>query len=240
MSTFYWLVLFFLVTYEPVYGYFDYQRFKGRVQTNPLERVKYYKKVMLGLWIPTILILVVTAFGSITFHDIGLKGIIINTTTLGQWVTYIAFGLACVYLVSLMYYLIGSKISRKMKNEIVRIKKEEFEKSAFKDIMPYSKEDKGLWTYVSWTAGITEEIIYRGFLIFAFTQLFPNLSVWIILILSSVLFGLAHTYQGFLNVIKTSIFGLFFAVLYISFDSILPLIVFHFLVDYVGKIGGEE
>lgn len=240
MSIFYWLILLFLVTYEPIYGYFDYQRFKGRVQTNPLERMKYYKKVMLGLWMPTILIIMTAAFGPITFHDIGLKEISINTTTLGPWVTYIAFGIVGAYLISLLYYLIGSKISQKMRNEIVRIKKEQLEKSAFNDIIPRSQDEKRLWTYVSWTAGITEEIIYRGFLIFVFTQLFPDFSLWLILILSSVIFGLAHTYQGFLYVIKTSIIGLFFAIIYIGFDSIIPLIVLHFLIDYVGKIGDDE
>ncbi|WP_052342642.1 CPBP family intramembrane glutamic endopeptidase [Bacillus sp. EB01] len=98
-----------------------------------------------------------------------------------------------------------------------------------------------MWTFVSWTAGITEEIIYRGFLIFAFQQLFPQLGIWMVLILSSILFGLAHTYQGISNVIRTSIIGLFFALLYISLDSIIPLIILHFLIDYIGKLDdGEE
>ncbi|MGG7620722.1 CPBP family intramembrane glutamic endopeptidase [Bacillus coreaensis] len=240
MSIFYWIVLLFLVMYEPVYGYFDYQKFKSRVGQNPSERVKYYKKVMLGLWIPTVIILVVTAFGPLNFQDIGLKRININTSTLGPWVTYGSFGLAGIYLVSLIYYLIGSKISIKMRNDIAELKKREHEKIAFKDILPHSKEDKRVWTYVSWTAGITEEIIYRGFLIFALLQLFPGFPIWPVLVFSSLLFGLAHTYQGYLNVLKTSFFGLFFTILYIGLDSIVPLMILHFLIDYVGKIGDDE
>lgn len=240
MSIFYWIVLLFLVTYEPVYGYFDYQKFKSRVALNPLERVKYYKKVMLGLWIPTLMILIVTAFGPLNFQDIGLKGMTMNTSTLGPLVTYGSFGLAGIYMVSLIYYLVGSKVSIKMRNAIAELKKREHEKIAFKDILPQSKDDKRIWTYVSWTAGITEEIIYRGFLIFALTQLFPSFSIWLVLILSSLLFGLAHTYQGLLNVIKTFLFGLFFAILYIGLDSVIPLMILHFLIDYVGKIGDDE
>lgn len=240
MSIFYWIVLLFLVTYEPVYGYFDYQKFKGRVALNPLERVKYYKKVMLGLWIPTLMILIVTAFGPLNVQDIGLKGMTMNTSTLGPWVTYGSFGLAGIYMVSLIYYLVGSKVSIKIRTAIAELKKREHEKIAFKDILPQSKDDKRIWTYVSWTAGITEEIIYRGFLIFALTQLFPSFSIWLVLTLSSLLFGLAHTYQGLLNVIKTSLFGLFFAILYIGLDSVIPLMILHFLIDYVGKIGDDE
>ncbi|SEM22882.1 hypothetical protein SAMN05192533_101513 [Mesobacillus persicus] len=241
MEYWYWLILAFILIYEPIYGYFDYQKFKKKVRSNPNERVKYYKKVMVGLWIPTLLILCLIVIGPLSFKDIGLKGVEVDTQTLGTWMTYVSFGIGIVYTLSLIYYLIGAKVSVKMKNEIAKIQKKELEKSKFADIMPVTIEDNKMWTFVSWTAGITEEVIYRGFLIFALSHLFPTLSVWVIIILSSILFGLAHTYQGFSNVVRTTIFGLFFAVLYIGLDSILPLIVFHFLVDYIGKIGnGEE
>ncbi|WP_066051994.1 CPBP family intramembrane glutamic endopeptidase [Robertmurraya korlensis] len=240
MSIFYWIIFLFLVLYEPVYGYFDYQKFKRKVQKDSKERIKYYKKVMLGLWLPTIAILMVTALGPLTFQEIGLKGISINMETLGPLVTYTAFGLVGIYCIGLIYYLVGAKVSQKMRTEIARVKKEEFDKSAFKDIMPVSKEDKRLWTYVSWTAGITEEVIYRGFLLIALTQMFPSHSLWLTIILSGVMFGLAHTYQGFVNVIKTSLFGLVFSILYIGLGSIVPLIILHFLIDYVGKIGDDK
>jgi uncharacterized protein len=195
---------------------------------------------MLSLWIQAFLILGVTAIGPNTLHDIGLKGISINTSTLGPWVTYITFGLVGMYLISLIYYLIDYKVSKKIRNEIVNVKKSEFKKSNFKDILPQSREDKKVWTYVSWPAGLTEELIYQGFLLLAFTQLFPNLSSWAILVLSSVFFGLAQTYQGYLNVIKTSVFGFILAILYIGLDSIYPLIILHFLINYVKKIGDEK
>lgn len=73
-----------------------------------------------------------------SLQDIGLKGITINTSTLGPWVTYFAFGLAGIYMVSLIYYLVGSKVSRKMRTEMVELKKREHEKIPFKDILPHS------------------------------------------------------------------------------------------------------
>lgn len=237
MEIWYWLFIVFLITYEPIYGYLDYKKFKEKVRKNPAERVHYYKKVILGLWIPTLLILSLIVIGPLSLRDIGIKGIEMDFQTLGSWATYIAFGLAIAYALSLVYYLVGAKVSNKIMNEIVQVKKKELEKSQFADIMPVTKEDKRVWTFVSWTAGITEEIIYRGFLIFVLSELFPSLSIWGILVISSIIFGLAHTYQGGSNVIRTTIFGLFFAVLYIGLGSILPLILFHFLIDYIGKIG---
>ncbi|WP_338453095.1 hypothetical protein R4Z09_15215 [Niallia oryzisoli] len=149
MTIFYWIIIVLLLTYEPIYGYFDYQRFKARVRRFPNERVKYYSKVMLGLWIPAIVILGLTAFGPVTLKDIGLSGIAINTAALGKWTTFISLGLAVIYLLSLCYYIIGSKVSEKMQNNIAEIQKKQLEASTFADIMPVSKEDKKVWTFVS-------------------------------------------------------------------------------------------
>ncbi|WP_246943593.1 CPBP family intramembrane glutamic endopeptidase [Bacillus pinisoli] len=240
MEIWYWLFIAFLLTYEPIYGYVDYQKFKVRVRQNPDERVRYYKKVMIGLWAPTILILSLVLFGTLTFEDIGLNWVQLNTETLGPWLTYIIIGFGVLYILALLYYIIASKVSVKIKNQLKTAKQTQLDKVQFIDILPVSTADKKVWTYVSWTAGITEEIIYRGFLIFALMELFPSLSVWVVLVVSSLLFGLAHTYQGFSNVVRTGIVGLFFALLYISFDSLLPVIFLHFLIDYVGKLGDEE
>jgi uncharacterized protein len=230
----------FLLTYEPVYGYFDYQRFTARVRLNPKERVHYYKKVMFGLWMPTLVILGMFLMGPLTFGDIGLTGMHLNTQTLGPWVTYIALVLGIVYFFTLIYYVVGTRVSEKLMNTLIQAKRQELAKNQFTDIMPVSKEDKKVWTYVSWTAGITEEVIYRGFLIYALAVLFPSLSIWVILVVAAVVFGLAHTYQGVPNVIRTSVIGFFFAILYIGLGSIIPLMILHFLIDYVGKIGDEE
>lgn len=240
MESWYWLLIVFLVIYEPVYGYFDFQRFKKRVRENTKERVRYYKKVMIGLWVPTIIILGMVLIGPLTSGDIGLRGIQWNSQTLGPWVTYIAIGLGIVYLLILIYYVVGTRVSEQLRNKLIQAQKHELAKSQFTEIMPVSGEDKKVWTFVSWTAGITEEIIYRGFLIFSLSVLFPSFSIWAVLFISSLLFGIAHTYQGFGNVIRTSLVGLFFAILYIGLGSIIPLIVLHFLIDYVGKIGDGE
>lgn len=240
MEIWYWLLILFLLLYEPVYGYFDYQKFTARVRLHPEERVRYYKKIMVALWVPTLVIFGMVLMGPLTFVDIGVSGIQLDTQTLGPWFTYFALGVGVVNFLILIYYLVGSRVSEKLRNSFIQAQQRELEKSKFTDIMPVSKEDKKVWTYVSWTAGFTEEIIYRGFLIYALTTLFPSLSIWIILVLSAFVFGLAHTYQGVGNVVRTSLIGLFFAILYVGLGSILPLIVLHFLIDYVGKIGDEE
>ena len=89
------------------------------------------------------------------------------------------------------------------------------------------------------TAAITEEVIYRGFLIFAFASLFPSLSIWWV---SSLLqFFLSRSYlsgnQG--RYFRTTMVGMVCSILSIGLGSILPLMVFHFVIDYVAKLGEE-
>ncbi|WP_231687023.1 CPBP family intramembrane glutamic endopeptidase [Bacillus sp. JCM 19034] len=110
----------------------------------------------------------------------------------------------------------------------------------FTEILPITKKERKLWTYVSLTAGVTEEIIYRGFLIFAFAFIFQDFSIWVIISLASLLFGLAHTYQGVMGVLRTTIIGMIFSILYLSLGSIFPLIILHFVIDYVAKLGEKE
>jgi uncharacterized protein len=156
-------------------------------------------------------------------------------------ITYIAFGIASLYLFIISYYAIGYYFSDKVKNKLTKAKEQGLKKIEFYVMLPVTKKEKKLWNYVSLTAGVTEEIIYRGFLIFALAYLFPNFSIWIVILLSSLLFGLAHTYQGFLTgVLRTTTVGILFSILYIGLGSILPLIAFHFLIDYVGKLGDVE
>jgi membrane protease YdiL (CAAX protease family) len=124
-----------------------------------------------------------------------------------------------------------------MRSKLREAKQKEWDNVHFSEILPITNAEKKLWNYVSLTAGITEEVIYRGFLIFAFSYLFPDLSIWFTVVLSSLLFGLAHTYQGIKGVLQTTVVGVIFSILYIGVGSILPLMLLHFLIDYVAKLG---
>lgn len=239
MEIIFWLFILFALLYEPIFGYFSYQKFKGKVIIDPSIRVKYYYFVMLGLWIPTLIILGLVAGTSLSLKDIGLNGLSFNNETLGSFATWFALGFGIIQCLLIVGHIIAAKFSKEVRDKITWEQQKAFRNSPFREILPVSKKDKKVWTYVSLTAGVTEEIIYRGFLLFALTSLFPDLSIWIAIIIASVLFGLAHTYQGLGNVVRTTLFGVFFCVLYVGLGTIIPLIIFHFLVDYFAKTGED-
>ncbi|WP_413299562.1 CPBP family intramembrane glutamic endopeptidase [Bacillus sp. 1P10SD] len=233
------IVILFTLTYEPILGYINFQKFKRKVKTDDKERIKFYKNSIISLWVPTLFILSFVGFTDLTLEQIGLTSISLNTESLAKWVIYSAILVGIIFGMAILLFTIGYRFNSKIKNSIDKMKKEENSKNQFKVMMPETKQEKKLWTLVSLTAGITEEIIYRGFMIFALSYLFPDLSIWLVLIFSSILFGLAHTYQGVSGVVRTTLIGLWFSIVYIGIESIIPLILFHALVDYFGKIGEE-
>ncbi len=82
------------------------------------------------------------------------------------------------------------------------------------------------------TAGITEELVFRGYIMPRLQLLFNK--TYISVIISSVIFGLIHFgYGTALNMIGPFIIGLVFALHYYKYRNIKILIICHFLWDYI-------
>ena len=85
---------------------------------------------------------------------------------------------------------------------------------------------------VSLMAGFGEELVFRGYLIWVFE---PILGLWGAAVISVVIFGLGHAYQGTKGIIETAIIGAIFTLVVLIFGSLLPAMVLHALFDvYIG------
>jgi membrane protease YdiL (CAAX protease family) len=91
---------------------------------------------------------------------------------------------------------------------------------------------------VSWTeAAFIEELFFRGYLFNRITDLAGNkrIGAIIALISTSVLFGIAHTYQGISGVVDTALAGLLLGLLYLYSGRNLWLPIFtHGVIDTIG------
>jgi membrane protease YdiL (CAAX protease family) len=76
---------------------------------------------------------------------------------------------------------------------------------------------------------ITQEITFRGYLLSRLTTVTRSLLAAVLL--SSVLFALIHTCQGFPWVVSAGIVGLSCALLYVWRKSLLAPIVLHFVLN---------
>ena len=102
-------------------------------------------------------------------------------------------------------------------------------------LLPHNLQELDSFMRVSVTAGICEEVLYRGFLAWFFAQWMP---FWLAMMLSGVVFGLAHAYQGRVGVLKTGLIGIAFGGLTLLSQSIVPAILLHIAVDALnGQLG---
>ena len=88
------------------------------------------------------------------------------------------------------------------------------------------------------TAGVCEEFLYRGFALAALVRV--GLPIWLVVLLTSLLFGLAHTYQGKSGVAGTSLMGLVFGGFRVLTGSLVPVTMWHAAVDIVAGIAGQR
>jgi membrane protease YdiL (CAAX protease family) len=105
-------------------------------------------------------------------------------------------------------------------------------------IFPRSRKELAMFLALAATAGLCEEFLYRGFAMAALTR--AGLPAWGVVLLSSVLFGLAHLYQGRGGLLSTLVIGTVFGTARIAYDGLVPAIVWHFAVDAVAGLAGPR
>lgn len=108
------------------------------------------------------------------------------------------------------------------------------------DLEPFlPQDDRDLHSFfaLSVTAGIVEELLYRGFVLWVLAQEMP---LWAAVLLSCVAFGLAHSYQGVGGMLRTGLIGLLFAILFVASGSLWLPMLFHALFDIVQGVQIRE
>jgi len=100
----------------------------------------------------------------------------------------------------------------------------------FTALLPSTMHERLLWTLVAISAGICEEILFRGWLLSALHGQI-GLNGAALIIAASAIFGLAHAYQRATGVILTGLAGALFCVLYVATGSLLVPILLHIVVD---------
>jgi membrane protease YdiL (CAAX protease family) len=88
------------------------------------------------------------------------------------------------------------------------------------------------------TAGVCEEFLYRGFAMAALYR--AGIASWAVVTISSVLFGLAHAYQGRGGIVGTMLLGFVFAWARLTFASLLPVMIWHTGVDLAAGVAGPR
>ena len=228
------LVLFY--TFGAVVGV-KQTRQKLKTDIDEKARVDYYAIVTFGQWIPVVALFLVIAFSDISFADIGFT---LPSFQLNSIMTIIIFVVAAIWAAYIFYRIIAFLISAKHRQRCNDLLAKKISGNDYRDLVfyklmtPRTKKEKRWWTLLSLSAGICEEIIFRGAFVFLVASIFPNISIYLVFIILVGLFGLFHFYQGMKGFILATLAGAFLALLYIASGTLIFVVVLHFLIDIAG------
>jgi uncharacterized protein len=105
-------------------------------------------------------------------------------------------------------------------------------------ILPQSAVELPAYVALAITAGLCEEFLYRGFVMAALVR--AGLGAWLAVMVSSLLFGLAHSYQGRGGMVMTFAVGLVLGASRLSYNSLVPAVFWHSAVDLVAGVAGTR
>ena len=89
-----------------------------------------------------------------------------------------------------------------------------------------------LIAFIALTAGVTEEIIFRGYLLTRLSLMFKN-DYMPVLISAALFSGLHYGFGSVQEFIFTFLIGIIFGVYYLKYRNLKALIVTHFFIDFI-------
>jgi len=197
---------------------------KDVVRTEKKQGKRYYR-AMAWMWGSAIVFITISRIGGINFADLGLRGISFNYNIWFTAIVLIISGLMLLFsLRTLILSLASRKFREKMRTEIGS-------DDVARDILPRTKKEKCQYVTLSFSSGICEELVYRGFMAFLLQAVFPEIPIFLIILITSVLFGIGHLYQGWQGVLQTGVVGAIFMSLLLVTNSLILVMALHFITN---------
>lgn len=137
--------------------------------------------------------------------------------------------LAGIAILPLIYQVLAARKGADYRHQLIE------DMGRLVHLMPRAPRELAYFSGLAITAGIVEEILYRGALIW-------YLSLWMDTLwaaaIALLVFTLAHAYQGPKNTLRAGLAGLALTVVYLLSGSILPAIILHAAIDLLGGAMG--
>jgi hypothetical protein len=210
------LLVVYAVLGMPLFARVWYEKAKRQIAAgDPDAKLHLYHKIVVEQVATTAVVLGLSLWGWISAASLGL-----NAPRSWEW--------NIVLLAILIPSLLWSAFKLRPKAEKVRKQLD----GVLGALIPGSPRERCWWGTVSIGAGISEELVFRGFLFYYLGLYLPQINTWETIGLTSLIFGVAHFYQGKQGVIGATILGLIAAAIYVMSGSLLVPIVLHAVIDW--------
>ncbi len=221
-----YLLFWFLAVVAPVWDYYDTRRLKRNPSSQ--GKIRYYKTVTGWLWIGSILALLAVGWRSLWILYPAPEEI---PWLLGHvWVFYLVEVVIALF-VALLLLPVAVIFWKKVKRQPRKYSGAEAFK-AFNWFYPQTRSERRWWVLVCITAGICEETLFRGFLLYYLHVFAWTLNLTLALLISSAIFGLCHLLGGVVQgVIPSAIGGFLFGLLFILTGNLFLPMALHAAMD---------
>jgi membrane protease YdiL (CAAX protease family) len=201
----------------PIWDHYETRALKA--STDPRRKIRTYQRILGVEWGVSALAWIAFRFQLFsTWADA-------NQIALRKVGSSFVLGLVSSAMVVLVLQVLLTRHNAKLHERVMRA----FKRIGF--ILPVTREERAWFLLVSLTAGICEEILYRGFLIRYLGDVPWHCGIWVAIAISSLAFGLAHGYQGISGIAATGILGAVMAVIFVVTGNLWLPIAMHALID---------
>lgn len=209
-------LLLVLTVVLPAAGVWDYRRMsRGIREGRSGIRMKVYVSNIAVMWPLTVGFL---GWWLLSGQDLGSLGLVAEIQG-RQWFV-VSLGAAATVFVLIQMVMVTHD------PEQLQSVRQQFGELC--EIAPRTPAERSVFVLVCITAGVCEELLYRGLLTGA---LAGSLGTWPAVVLATAIFGLGHVYQGWVGMGKSMVGGLMMSVLALGSGSLLVPIVVHVVND---------
>jgi membrane protease YdiL (CAAX protease family) len=209
------MLVVYMILVWPVLVRRRYRSLERRLRENdPRARIEVYRRMIAHQWAMVLVVAAILALGSIPPDRVGL---VKPAGGLFQIEILLIF-LAAMGVSGLFFRRRGDRLIQRMLKMAGAI-------------LPVTAHERWMFAAISVGAGISEELLFRGFLLYYLDRHIPGLNNWALIPISGIVFGFAHLYQGWRGVLLTGCLGCAFAFFYTFTGSLLAPIVIHAAVD---------
>jgi len=220
----FWLIFFALGVLLPWRGRARMKKLLAMPQVTSMERLVLYASTIAFQWLAVAIVGWRVWMHGYTAAQLGL--------TLHNRGLLATAGLLGAAVIATLQWLNLRRVGR------VPLKSRGALQAIAERILPQSTIELLPYLALAVTAGLCEEFLYRGFAMAVLAR--AGLSAWLVVLTSSLLFGLAHSYQGRGGMVMTFLVGLLLGWSRLAYASLIPAILWHTAVDVVAGTAGPR
>lgn len=215
MLVFAHLLVAYIILAMPWIGRFKYRKLQRQLAAGiPGARLRFYRLTVVQQWLLVVGMLLFARAASLPWRAFGLAAPVSWSVTRALLITFaIAIALSII-----LFRCTGDRFLRRLIKMAGAL-------------IPEKAVERFWFAAVSLGAGVTEELLFRGFLFWYLGFFFPQLNLLQLIAVSAAMFGFCHIYQGLVGIVGTAVLGAVLMWMYLSTESLVLPITIHVLID---------